>query len=70
MSRWIGGLLLAGALLASALPLARAADPEPLKKLYVVMVLDTDDEDLAPSLEKDESRIKTLLRSTDRKSVV
>jgi hypothetical protein len=64
MSRWIGGMLLAGAMLASAVPLARAADPEQLKKLYVVLVFDTDDEDLAPSLEKDEDRIKTLLRVT------
>jgi hypothetical protein len=64
MCRWIGGLFLAGALLASALPLARAADPEPLKKLYVVLAFDTDDEDLKTSLEVDESRITALLRAT------
>ncbi|MGL4553021.1 MAG: caspase family protein [Gemmataceae bacterium] len=51
-------------MLASALTAVRAADPEPLKKLYVVMVFDTDDEDLAPSLEKDESRLKSLLKMT------
>jgi len=59
----MGCLLLAGCVLASASSVSRAAEPQLLKKLYVVMVFDTNDEDLAASLKVDKGRLKAMLKA-------
>jgi len=55
--------LIALVLVLAGSPLAAAPPPE-IKKLHVVLVFDTGDDFLAPSLEKDEKRICKLLRET------
>src|SRR5438045_7701215 len=64
MNRWIPGLLLAGCILAAVGSPSRAAPPEPLKKLHILMVFDTADEDLGPSLWLDLLRLSRLWQST------
>lgn len=64
MTRWILGLLLTGCILVAGGPAAKAAPPEPLKKLHILMVFDTADEDLGKSLWKDLKRLSKLWQVT------
>lgn len=72
MYRWLNGLILAGCILTSVASSSNAAGgdrdlPPELKKLYVITVFDTNDEELAASLLKDKARLeKTLLRTIPR----
>ncbi|MGL4553023.1 MAG: caspase family protein [Gemmataceae bacterium] len=66
-----GGLVLAGCLMA-VVATTRAAPPEELRKVHILMAFDTADADLGPSLVSDQKRMTKLWQSTipsDRCSV-